>query len=105
MTIKDIAPLQRVHRKLTDEQIDVMRESIAKHVPESQMDIADLIKLMRLATQMSQREYAQLCEISLAALQKLERGEPAERFQAGTLDKLLRPFGYRLGVVKAAEPG
>jgi len=60
---------------------------------------------MRLATQMSQREYAHLCEISLAALQKLEGGAPAEQFQAGTLDKLLRPFGYRLGVVKAAGEG
>jgi DNA-binding transcriptional regulator YiaG len=105
MKIKDIPPLQRVHRKLTDEQIDAMRESIAKHVPESQAAITDLIKAMRLATQMSQREYAHLCDISLPALQKLERGEPAERFQAGTLDKLLRPFGYRLGVVKAAEQG
>ncbi len=105
MKFKNIAPLKRVHRNLSDEQIEVLRDSVTKLVPESQVAIADLIKTMRLATQMSQREYATLCGISLAALQQLEGGKPAEKFQASTIEKLLRPFGYRIGVVKSAEQG
>jgi len=93
--------MKRVHRNLPADKVDALRESVASLVPDVQADIADLIKTMRLATRLSQREYATLCGISLAALQQVESGKSPDSFRIKTLEKLLRPFGYRIGVVRA----
>lgn len=97
--------LQRVHRNLSNETLDALRASIAALVPETQADIGSLVKTMRLATQLSQTEYANLCGISERALQLVEaaRGSKQLHLQTATLEKLLRPFGYRLGIVRIAE--
>ena len=96
--------LQRVHRNLSNDALDALRASIAALVPETQADIGALVKTMRLATRLSQKEYADMCGISERALQLVEatQGSKPLHLQTATLEKLLRPFGYRLGVVRTA---
>lgn len=91
------APLQRVHRNLSKEEIDALREKLATLIPVSQADIGSLIKTMRLATRRSQTEYAKLCDVAPRVLADIESGKRNVRVE--TLEKLLRPFGYRIGIV------
>jgi predicted transcriptional regulator len=90
-----------VHRKLSTVDIDDLRDHLAALVPESKADIAALIKMMRLVTRRSQSEYAQLCNVAPRVLADLEAGKV--NVQLETLEKLLRPFGYRVGVVRTPE--
>jgi predicted transcriptional regulator len=91
------APLQRVHRRLTKAEVDALRDKLAALVPESQADVGVLIKSMRLITRRSQAEYARLCQVAPRVLADVEAGKLNVRIE--TLEKLLRPFGYRIGVV------
>lgn len=95
------APLQRVHRNLSKPEIEKLRESVASLVPDSRAPIGELIKAMRLATKRSQPEYAALCGVSLRVLRQVESGKL--NLQTETLEKLLRPFGYRIGIVRTSE--
>jgi DNA-binding transcriptional regulator YiaG len=90
-------PLQRVHRNLSKAEIDALREKLAALIPEAQAEIGALIKTMRLATRRSQAEYARLCQVAPRVLADIEAGK--RNVQVETLEKLLRPFGYRIGVV------
>jgi len=76
-----------------------MRENLAALIPPAQADIGVLIKTMRLATRRSQAEYARLCKVAPRVLADIEAGR--RNVQVETLEKLLRPFGYRIGVVSA----
>jgi len=90
-------PLQRVHRNLSKSEVDALREKLATLIPEAQADIGTLIKTMRLATRRSQAEYARLCKVAPRVLADVEAGR--RNVQVETLEKLLRPFGYRIGIV------
>ncbi len=90
-------PLLRVHRNLSSEEVDAMREKLALLIPEAQADIGALIKTMRLATRHSQPEYAKLCKVAPRVLADIEAGK--RNVRVATLEKLLRPYGYRIGVV------
>jgi ribosome-binding protein aMBF1 (putative translation factor) len=92
---------QRVTRSLDKAQIDALRESLVTMVPESQADVGTLIRTMRLASRCSQREYAKLCGVSPRVLMAVEAG--STRVHVETLEKLLHPFGYQVGVVRTAE--
>jgi transcriptional regulator with XRE-family HTH domain len=70
-------------------------------VPETHAQIGALVRTMRLAARCSQREYAKLCDISPRVLMAVEAGSTKVRVE--TLEKLLRPFGYRVGVVRSVE--
>jgi DNA-binding XRE family transcriptional regulator len=87
----------RVHRNLTKAQIEELRDTLASLVPEARADIAVLVKTMRLAARRSQAEYARLCGVAPRVLAQIEAGRC--NVQVATLEKLLRPFGYRVGVV------
>jgi DNA-binding XRE family transcriptional regulator len=102
MNTKDssISP-KRVTRALNKAQIDALRESLITMVPETQAQIGALVRTMRLASRCSQREYAKLCEVSPRVLMAVEAGHT--KVHVETLEKLLRPFGYRVGVVRTAE--
>jgi transcriptional regulator with XRE-family HTH domain len=56
---------------------------------------------MRLSTKRSQTEYAALCSVSLRVLRQVESGKL--NLQTETIEKLLRPFGYRIGVVRDGD--
>jgi DNA-binding transcriptional regulator YiaG len=100
MTSREKPPsLKRVHRNLSAKEIDAMRENLAALIPPAQADIGALIKTMRLATRRSQAEYATLCKVAPRVLADIEAGR--RNVQVETLEKLLRPFGYRIGVVSA----
>ena len=70
-------------------------------VPETQAQIGALVRTMRLASRCSQREYAKICDVSPRVLMAVEAG--STKVHVETLEKLLRPFGYRVGVVRTAE--
>jgi transcriptional regulator with XRE-family HTH domain len=52
---------------------------------------------MRLIARMSQPEYAKLCGVAPRVLADIEAGRGNPRVD--TLTKLLKPFGYGIGVV------
>jgi transcriptional regulator with XRE-family HTH domain len=52
---------------------------------------------MRLITRKSQVEYAQWCDVAPRVLADIEAGKGSPTVE--TLEKLLRPFGYRVGIV------
>jgi len=91
-------PLQRVHRNLSKPKIEELRESVAALVPASRAQVGELVRDMRLSTKRSQAEYAALCSVSLRVLRQVESGKL--NLQTATIEKLLRPFGYRIGVVR-----
>jgi transcriptional regulator with XRE-family HTH domain len=53
---------------------------------------------MRLATRQSQDEYAKLCGVAPRVLKRIEAGEL--RVQVESLEKLIKPFGYAIGLVQ-----
>jgi len=89
--------MKRVHRNLPAADVERLRDSLAALIPEAKADVGMLIRTMRLATRRSQAEYARLCGVTPRVLAQIEGG--GYRVQVETLEKLLRPFGYRIGVV------
>ena len=89
--------MRRVHRRLAPSEVEALRERLAALVPEAQSDVALLVKTMRLATRRSQAEYARLCGVAPRVLAQIEAGRT--NVQVESLQKLLRPFGYRVGIV------
>ncbi|HWJ35475.1 MAG TPA: helix-turn-helix transcriptional regulator [Steroidobacteraceae bacterium] len=102
MNTKDIRERpKRVTRSLGKAQIDALREGLVTMVPETRAGIGTLIRTMRHASRCSQREYAKLCDVSPRVLMAIEAG--STNVHVETLEKLLRPFGYQVGVVRTAE--
>lgn len=89
--------MQRVHRNLDREEVQALRAKLAGLVPEADASVAEILKLMRLITRKSQAEYAKLCDVAPRVLADIEAGKGSPTVE--TLGKLLKPFGYRLGVV------
>jgi len=98
-----MASMKRVHRNLSRDDVEVMRDRLASLVPGTGGEIPDLLRMMRLITRKSQSEYAKLCGVAPRVLADVEAGKGHPRID--TLEKLLRPFGYRMGVVRPAAPG
>ncbi|MEY2853204.1 MAG: hypothetical protein RL030_336 [Pseudomonadota bacterium] len=90
--------MKRVHRNLTRGEIEALRRELASLVPECRENIPDVLRRMRFIARLSQAEYARLCGVSLGTLSKIEAGvsDPS----VGTLEKLLKPFGFTVGVVR-----
>ncbi len=89
--------MQRVRRNLAREDIQALRDQLTARVPQGQAPVASLVKLMRLITRKSQAEYARFCGVAPRVLADVEAGRGNPRVD--TLEKLLYPFGYRIGVV------
>lgn len=95
--------MQRVHRNLSREEIEALRRKLNELVPPEQASIAELVRTMRLITRKSQAEYAKFCGVAPRVLADLEAGKGSPRTE--TLEKLVRPFGFTVGVVaKRFEP-
>ena len=90
--------MKRVHRNLTPDEIESLRRELASLVPPCRENIPDLLRRMRLIVRMSQAEYARLCHVSLGTLSKIEAGDTES--SVSTLEKLLKPFGFTVGVVR-----
>jgi transcriptional regulator with XRE-family HTH domain len=90
--------MQRVHRKLPRPQVEALRNELDALIPQAYADLAELIKRMRLITRLSQTEYAKLCHVAPRVLADLESGQ--RNVRVATLEKLLAPFGYQIGVVR-----
>lgn len=94
--------MQRVHRNLGRDEIEALRDRLASLIPEARLSIPEVIKTMRLITRKSQAEYASLCGVAPKVLANIERGQAAPTTK--TLEKLLRPFGFGIGVVSLPPP-
>jgi XRE family transcriptional regulator, regulator of sulfur utilization len=90
--------MKRVHRNLTRQEIDALRKELESLVPECREDVPAVLRRMRFIAKLSQAEYARLCRVSLGTISKIESGvsDPS----IGTLEKLLKPFGFTVGVVR-----
>lgn len=89
--------MRRVHRNLKRDEVEALRNELAERVPQARADIPELIRTMRFIARKSQTEYAQLCGVSPRVLADVEAGKGVQTTE--TLGKLLRPFGFKLGVV------
>jgi transcriptional regulator with XRE-family HTH domain len=94
--------VKRVHRNLSRDEVEKLRERLTALVPIESASIPELLRTMRLIARKSQAEYAHLCGVAPRVLANIEGevGSPTVE----TLGKLLRPFGYRVGVVMDADP-
>jgi putative transcriptional regulator len=95
--------MQRVHRNLSRDEIEALRNQLTGLVPKARADIPHLLRMMRLITRKSQAEYARFCGVAPRVLAKIEAGTGSPTVE--TLGKLLRPFGYRVGVVAESPDG
>lgn len=93
--------MRRVHRNLSRDEVETLRKELFTLVPQASADIPQLLRTMRLITRKSQIEYAKLCEVAPRVLADIEAGKGSPTVE--TLEKLLRPFGYRIGIVAPVE--
>ena len=93
--------MQRVHRNLSRDEVEILRRELAAFVPEARSSIPRLMRTMRLIARKSQAEYARMCGVAPRVLVNIESGKGSPTVD--TLEKLLRPFGYRVGVVAPAS--
>jgi transcriptional regulator with XRE-family HTH domain len=91
--------VKRVHRNLSRDEVEALRERLASLVPTSSASVAELLRMMRLIARKSQAEYARMCGVAPRVLANIESGMGSPTVE--TLGKLLRPFGYRVGVVRS----
>jgi XRE family transcriptional regulator, regulator of sulfur utilization len=89
--------MRRVHRNLSRDEVESLRKELVGLVPRASAGIPQLMRTMRLITRKSQIEYAKLCEVAPRVLADIEAGKGSPTVE--TLEKLLRPFGYRVGIV------
>jgi DNA-binding XRE family transcriptional regulator len=89
--------MQRVHRKLSRDEVEELRRGLASLVPISSAPIPQLLRTMRLIARKSQIEYAKLCQVAPRVLADIEAGKGSPTVE--TLEKLLRPFGFKVGIV------
>ena len=95
--------MRRVHRNLSREAVEALRLRLNELVPVRGTTIRQAIRMMRLITRKSQTEYARMCGVAPRVVAAIEAGTGSPTVE--TLEKLLRPFGYRIGVVRVAEGG
>src|ERR1043165_9274630 len=89
--------MKRVHRNLSRPEVEALRERLTSLVPAENASVAELLRMMRLIARKSQAEYARMCGVAPRVLANIEGGTGSPTVE--TLGKLLRPFGYRVGVV------
>jgi putative transcriptional regulator len=93
--------MQRVHRNLSRDEVEALRVKLSQAVPGVSAEIPELLRTLRLITRQSQSEYARMCGVAPRALSTIESGSGKPTVE--TLGKLLRPFGYRVGIVRESE--
>jgi transcriptional regulator with XRE-family HTH domain len=94
--------VKRVHRNLSRDEVEKLRERLTALVPIESAGIPELLRMMRLIARKSQAEYAHMCGVAPRVLANIEGAVGSPTVE--TLGKLLRPFGYRVGVVMDADP-
>ncbi len=84
------------------EQLERRRAVIETVRAEPGRPISEVLVLLRGGLRLTLSEYSHLTGVSARVIQDVERGSGNPTL--ATLDKLLRPFGLRLGVF-SAKPG
>jgi putative transcriptional regulator len=93
--------MRRVHRNLSRAEIEALRLRLTELVPVRGGSIRQVMRMMRLITRKSQSEYARMCGVAPRVLAAVEAGTGSPTVE--TLEKLSRPFGFRVGIVRIAE--
>lgn len=93
--------MKRVHRDLSRDEVEALREKLTQLVPRQNADIPEILRTMRLIVRKSQREYAALCGVAPRVLADIERGKGNPSLES--IRKLLRPFGLAVGVVNPPQ--
>ena len=93
--------MRRVHRNLSRTEVEALRLRLTELVPVRGGSTRQVVRMMRLITRKSQSEYARMCGVAPRVLAAVEAGAGSPTVE--TLEKLLRPFGFRVGVVRVAE--
>jgi transcriptional regulator with XRE-family HTH domain len=93
--------MQRVHRNLSRDEVELLRKELVTLVPRTSATVPRLMRTMRLIARKSQVEYAKLCGVAPRVLADIEAGKGSPTVE--TLEKLLRPFGYRVGIVAQTD--
>jgi transcriptional regulator with XRE-family HTH domain len=89
--------MKRVHRNLSRDEVEGLRERLSELVPMESAGVAELLRMMRLIARKSQAEYARMCGGAPRVLTNIEGGIGSPTVE--TLEKLVRPFGFQVGVV------
>jgi transcriptional regulator with XRE-family HTH domain len=89
--------MKQVRRDLTRDEIEALREKLTSLIPEARATIPEVLRAMRVITRKTQAEYAALCGVAPKVVTNIELGRVAPTMK--TLEKLLRPFGFGIGVV------
>jgi XRE family transcriptional regulator, regulator of sulfur utilization len=92
--------MKRVHRKLSRDEVEALRRQLTESVPRAGAGIPQLLRNMRLIARKSQAEYAKLCGVAPRVLADIESGKGSPTVE--TVEKLLKPFGFRVGAVAPA---
>lgn len=81
--------------------MEELRSRLTAAVPVASLGIPEQLRMMRLITRQSQGEYARMCGVAPRLLADVENGRGNPGLE--TLKKLVRPFGYTVGVVMSDE--
>ncbi len=83
-------------RKLTNEEVTQAKQQLMDDIERGELSLGQAVRRMRLITGKSQKDFAQtIIGISPRILAEIERGVANPTI--GTLNKIGRPFGYKVG--------
>jgi DNA-binding XRE family transcriptional regulator len=85
-------------RKLTNEEVTQAKQQLMDDIESGELSLGQAVRRMRLITGKSQKDFAQtIIGISPRVLAEIERGVANPTIE--TLNKIGRPFGYKVSFV------
>jgi putative transcriptional regulator len=89
-------------RKLTNEEVTQAKQQLMDDIESGELSLGQAVRRMRLITGKSQKNFAQtIIGISPRVLAEIERGVANPTVE--TLNKIGRPFGYKVSFVHAKK--
>ena len=86
-------------RKLTNEEVTQAKQQLMDDIESGELSLGQAVRRMRLITGKSQKDFAQtIIGISPRVLAEIERGVANPTIE--TLNKIGRPFGYKVSFVR-----
>lgn len=89
--------------KPSREEIRAKRTEIAELARMGRLKLPDAIVAMRHALGMSQQQFAALFRLTRRQLAEIERGQANPTVE--TLERIGKPFGFRVGFVPSSSDG
>jgi len=90
-------------RKLSNEEVTQAKQQLMDDIESGELSLGQAVRRMRLITGKSQKDFAQnIVGISPRVLAEIERGVANPTIE--TLNKIGRPFGYKVSFVIIITP-